>query len=109
MSRLLTRGVGISARGHATATTTKPYYVTTPIFYVNGPPHVGHLYSALIADAIARFQRLRGRTVVFATGTDEHGIKVSCLWTTPSAAAHAAVVSLHSAYAPCLQAAQTRS
>jgi methionyl-tRNA synthetase len=54
----------------------KPYYITTPIFYVNGPPHIGHLYTALIADAIARYQRLKGRQVVFATGTDEHGLKV---------------------------------
>ena len=52
--------------------------MTTPIFYVNSVPHVGHLYSALLGDAQARWQRLkRGDNLVhFATGTDEHGIKI---------------------------------
>jgi hypothetical protein len=54
----------------------KPFFITTPIFYVNARPHIGHLYSALLADSVARYQRLRGRDVVFATGTDEHGQKV---------------------------------
>jgi len=52
------------------------YYVTTPIFYVNGAPHIGHAYTAIAADVIARFKRLDGHTVHFLTGTDEHGQKV---------------------------------
>ncbi len=52
------------------------YYITTAISYPNGPPHVGHAYEVLAADAIARFQRLDGRDVYFLTGTDEHGIKM---------------------------------
>jgi len=51
-------------------------YITTPIFYVNAQPHIGHAYSALIADTACRFQRLRGEEVRFQTGTDEHGDKV---------------------------------
>lgn len=60
----------------SSAASAKPFYVTTPIFYVNAVPHIGHVYSALLADAIARSRRLAGRSVVFATGTDEHGLKV---------------------------------
>jgi methionyl-tRNA synthetase len=52
------------------------YYLTTPIFYVNGSPHVGHAYTAIAADMIARFKRLDGQDVHFLTGTDEHGQKV---------------------------------
>ncbi|CAK8993735.1 Probable methionine--tRNA ligase [Durusdinium trenchii] len=50
--------------------------VTTPIFYCNGLPHIGHAYSSLLADGLARYWRLAGRQVVLATGTDEHGSKV---------------------------------
>ena len=50
--------------------------ITTPIFYVNAEPHLGHLYSALLCDARARWSRLRGRQVLFTTGTDEHGLKI---------------------------------
>ena len=56
--------------------TQKPFYITTPIFYPNGVPHIGHAYTALVTDAIARFERLDGREVVFLTGTDEHGLKM---------------------------------
>ena len=52
------------------------FYVTTPIFYVNGAPHIGHAYTAIAADVIARFHRLDGRDVHFLSGTDEHGQKV---------------------------------
>ncbi|XP_022170807.1 methionine--tRNA ligase, mitochondrial [Myzus persicae] len=54
------------------------YFITTPIFYVNASPHIGHLYSALIADASARFQKLLNPSlnIIFSTGTDEHGLKV---------------------------------
>lgn len=54
----------------------KPFYVTTPIYYVNGLPHIGHAYTTIVADAIARWHRIRGRKVFFLTGTDEHGQKV---------------------------------
>ncbi len=52
------------------------FYVTTPIYYVNDIPHIGHAYTTVIADALARFNRLRGRDVYFLTGTDEHGQKI---------------------------------
>jgi methionyl-tRNA synthetase len=54
----------------------KRYYLTTPIYYVNGTPHVGSAYTTVAADAAARFQRLRGREVFFLTGTDENATKV---------------------------------
>ncbi len=52
------------------------YYLTTPIFYVNGPPHIGHAYTAVAADVVARFKRLDGVDTYFLSGTDEHGQKV---------------------------------
>eukprot|EP01133_Synstelium_polycarpum_P004000 gene4000-4631_t len=51
-------------------------YVTTPIFYVNGPPHIGHLYTALLGDAVSRWFRFLGYPTRYMTGTDEHGMKV---------------------------------
>ena len=54
----------------------KAYYITTPIYYVNDRPHIGHAYTTLACDVIARFMRLDGRDVMFMTGTDEHGQKV---------------------------------
>jgi methionyl-tRNA synthetase len=53
-----------------------PYYVTTPIYYVNDAPHIGHAYTTLACDALARFKRLDGFRVHFLTGTDDHGQKV---------------------------------
>jgi methionine--tRNA ligase len=55
---------------------TKPYYITTPIYYVNDRPHVGSCYTTLLADCAARFMRAAGRPTYFLTGTDEHGQKV---------------------------------
>jgi methionyl-tRNA synthetase len=55
----------------------EPFYITTAISYPNGRPHIGHAYEAIATDAIARFQRLRGRDVFFLTGTDEHGLKMA--------------------------------
>jgi len=52
------------------------YYVTTPIYYVNDPPHIGHSYTTVAADVLARYHRAEGRNVHFLTGTDEHGIKI---------------------------------
>ena len=54
----------------------KGFYITTPIYYVNDIPHIGHAYTTLAADILARFMRLKGRKVFFLTGTDEHGQKV---------------------------------
>ncbi|NQV47856.1 MAG: methionine--tRNA ligase [Rhodospirillaceae bacterium] len=54
----------------------KPYYITTPIYYVNDAPHIGHAYTTLACDVLARFKRLDGYDVKFLTGTDEHGQKV---------------------------------
>ncbi len=55
---------------------TKRYYITTPIYYVNGAPHIGHAYTTIAADVLARWKRLAGYDVFFLTGTDEHGQKV---------------------------------
>ncbi|UCG79436.1 MAG: class I tRNA ligase family protein [Nitrospirota bacterium] len=52
------------------------FYVTTPIYYVNDVPHIGHAYTTVAADILSRYNRLRGRDVFFLTGTDEHGQKV---------------------------------
>lgn len=56
--------------------THKPYYITTPIFYPNAEPHIGHLYTLVIGDVFARYHRLQGRDVSFLAGTDEHGLKI---------------------------------
>jgi methionyl-tRNA synthetase len=55
---------------------TKKFYITTPIYYVNDVPHIGHAYTTIAADTLARYHRLRGDDVFFLTGTDEHGQKV---------------------------------
>jgi methionyl-tRNA synthetase len=60
----------------AAAAERDTYFITTPIFYPNGIPHIGHAYTAMVTDAIARFQRLDGFDVRFLTGTDEHGLKM---------------------------------
>ena len=54
----------------------KKIYITTPIYYVNDLPHIGHAYTSVICDSIARFYKLHGLGVNFTTGTDEHGLKV---------------------------------
>ncbi len=56
---------------------SKPFYITTPIYYVNDRPHVGHSYTTIAADLITRYHRLNGREAFFLTGTDEHGTKVA--------------------------------
>ncbi len=55
----------------------KHFYITTPIYYVNDKPHIGHAYTSIAADIIARFKRLDGFKVMFLTGTDEHGQKIA--------------------------------
>lgn len=52
------------------------YTLTTPLYYVNDKPHLGSAYTTLACDALARFQRLMGRSVLFITGCDEHGLKI---------------------------------
>ncbi len=54
----------------------KTFYLTTPIYYVNAEPHIGNASTTIVADVIARFERLRGKKVFFVTGTDEHALKV---------------------------------
>ncbi|TPX50025.1 methionine---tRNA ligase [Synchytrium endobioticum] len=56
--------------------TTKPAFVSSPIFYVNSVPHIGHLYSMVVADVLKRFHELQGAQVIYSTGTDEHGLKI---------------------------------
>src|SRR6266446_4178871 len=53
------------------------FYLTTPIYYVNDVPHIGHAYTTIATDFLARYHRLRGERVHFLTGTDEHGEKVA--------------------------------
>ncbi len=57
-------------------TSKSTFFITTPIYYVNDVPHIGHAYTTIIADALARFQKQAGKNVFFLTGTDEHGQKV---------------------------------
>ena len=54
----------------------KNFYITTPIYYPSGKPHMGHAYSSIIADIFARFKRIDEFDVFFLTGTDEHGLKI---------------------------------
>ena len=54
----------------------KKYYLSTPLYYVNSKPHIGHSYTEIAADSLARFKRLTGHQTLFLTGTDEHGQKV---------------------------------
>ena len=53
-----------------------PFYVTTPIYYVNDLPHIGHIFTTVVADTVARYRRLAGDDVRLLTGTDEHGQKI---------------------------------
>ncbi len=64
-------------RSEPRASGEKIFTVTTPIFYVNARPHIGHAYSVVAADVLARYRRLQGDTVFFLTGTDEHGTKIA--------------------------------
>ncbi|KAJ3117660.1 methionyl-tRNA synthetase [Physocladia obscura] len=55
---------------------SKPLQITSPVFYVNAVPHIGHLYSAVIADTLKRWYEFKGHTTIYSTGTDEHGLKI---------------------------------
>ena len=52
------------------------FYITTPIYYPSGNPHIGHCYTTVACDSIARYKRMQGYDVMFLTGTDEHGLKI---------------------------------
>ena len=54
----------------------KAFYISTPIYYVNASPHIGHAYTTIVADVLARYHRLSGYRTFFLTGTDEHGDKI---------------------------------
>ncbi|KAJ6820382.1 methionine--tRNA ligase, chloroplastic/mitochondrial isoform X1 [Iris pallida] len=68
---------GRSGGSEESAVKAEPFVVTTPLYYVNAPPHMGSAYTTIAADAIARFQRLLGKKVILVTGTDEHGEKIA--------------------------------
>ena len=72
-TRATTRGRGCAVAARASE---GPTFVTTPIYYVNDQPHIGHVDTSTVADAYARYRRARGEDVFFLTGTDEHGLKV---------------------------------
>jgi len=55
----------------------KTYYITTPIYYVNASPHIGHAYTTIVADVLARYHRMQRCRTFFLTGTDEHGDKIA--------------------------------
>src|SRR3990172_2577737 len=57
--------------------TSKLFFITTPIYYVNDKPHIGHAYTTIAADVLARWKRMKGEQVFFLTGTDEHGSKIA--------------------------------
>ena len=52
------------------------FYLTTPLYYTNGLPHIGHTYSTIVCDVLRRFKRMTGYNAVLTTGTDEHGVNV---------------------------------
>ena len=56
--------------------TSNSFFITTPIYYVNDEPHIGHAYTSIACDVIARFNRLNNKSTMFLTGTDEHGLKI---------------------------------
>src|SRR6202047_538652 len=67
----------VPSKGRMSASRTKPkYYLTTPLYYTNGLPHIGHTYSTIVADVIRRSKRMRGFDVFMTTGADEHGVNV---------------------------------
>ena len=55
---------------------SEKFYITTPIYYVNANPHIGHAYTQVICDTLSRFYKMLGEDVFFLTGTDEHGEKI---------------------------------
>src|SRR5262249_52463174 len=79
-SWLLWRACGAAESGSTSDLSwlaVKSFYITTPIYYVNATPHIGHAYTTIAADILARHHKQRGEATFFLTGTDEHGSKVS--------------------------------
>ncbi|PVU95425.1 hypothetical protein BB559_002728 [Furculomyces boomerangus] len=72
----LNKFIPASLKNFSTLDKSDDKFVTTPIFYVNAAPHIGHVYSAVLADIMSRFFGLLGKNVKFSTGTDEHGLKI---------------------------------
>src|SRR5450759_1475444 len=70
------RAMAYNDRSEAYTMDRHAFYVTTPIYYVNDRPHIGHAYTTIMADVLARYHRLIGFPTHFLTGTDEHGQKV---------------------------------
>ncbi|KAK7209087.1 hypothetical protein V2G26_016265 [Clonostachys chloroleuca] len=70
------RPIYTTTESQPSADTEKPYYITTPIFYVNAAPHIGHLYTMVLCDVLKRYQQLQGKNAFLSTGTDEHGMKI---------------------------------
>ena len=66
-------------RRFASSVASKPYYITSPIFYVNAKPHLGHLYSMHLCDTRSRWEKLKNKESFFVTGTDEHGLKIQAV------------------------------
>lgn len=66
----------MSAQGGSARGGKNKFYITTPIYYVNAKPHIGHAYTTIAADVLARFHKIQGEEVFFLTGTDEHGLKI---------------------------------
>src|SRR5712691_13157427 len=67
----------VSRKGRMSSPRAKPkFYLTTPLYYTNGLPHIGHTYSTIVADVIRRYKRMRGFDVFMTTGADEHGVNV---------------------------------
>ena len=84
--------------------TAKTFYVTTPIYYVNDAPHIGHAYTTIAGDVLTRWHRQRGESVFYLTGTDEHGEKILTAATEHSKPAVASGISRR----PCSGAARHR-
>lgn len=76
VSRTTLKSTAIGTPATSVDDGTSPFEITTPIYYVNDKPHIGHAYTSTACDVIARFMRLSGRQVFFLSGTDEHGQKV---------------------------------
>ena len=78
--RKLALATGVAAEAHHRRSQLRlpepiqmKYYLTTPLYYVNAAPHIGHTYTTIAADTITRFKRMQGYDAVLTTGTDEHG------------------------------------
>ena len=87
LAQLMQRSLVGSKQQHAEA--KRRVLVTTPIFYVNGAPHIGHMFTVVLADAFSRWRRMCGDDVHLTSGTDEHGLKVQLQCVAPFRCGHA--------------------